>query len=55
MHYNHSKLNQQIFGKLASVEEFTKKFGIEKISPIPKFVYKKEEADEEMKIIVLEI
>lgn len=55
MHYNHPKINQQIFGKLASVEEFTKKFGIEKISPIPKFVYKKEEADEEMKVVVLEI
>lgn len=55
MHYNHPKINQQIFGKLVSVEEFTKKFGIEKISPIPKFVYKKEEANEEMKVVVLEI
>lgn len=54
MHYNHPRLNQQIFGKLASVEDFTKKFGIEKVAPLPKFVYKKEEQEEEMKVVVLE-
>ncbi|MGB9883425.1 MAG: MBL fold metallo-hydrolase [Microgenomates group bacterium] len=55
MHYNHLKLNQEVFGKLAPVEEFTKKFGIEKPEFLPKLVYKKEEQDEEMKIVVMEI
>lgn len=55
MHYNHSKLNQQVFGKLAYIDEFLKKFGIEKITPLPKFVYKKEEQEEEMKVVVMEI
>ena len=55
MHYNHSKLNQQVFASLTPVEEFTKKFGIEKPEILPKLVYKKEEEEGEMKIVVLEI
>ncbi len=55
MHYNHQKLNQEVFGKLAPVEEFTKKFGIEKPEYLSKLIYKKEEQDEEMKIVVMEI
>ena len=56
MHYNHPKLNQEVFGSLSSVEEFTKKFGIEKPEILPKIVYKKEEEEEEeMKVLVLEI
>ena len=55
MHYNHPKLNQKNFGQLASVNEFTKKFGIENLAPIPKLVYKKEEIEQEMKVVVLEI
>ncbi len=55
MHFNHSRLNQEIFGKLQPVEEFTKKFGIEKPEVLPKLIYKKEGVDEEMRIIVLEI
>lgn len=55
MHFNHSRLNQKNFGQLSKVEEFTKKFGIEKPVVLPKFVYKEQEGEEEMKIVVLEI
>lgn len=55
MHYNHPKLNQKNFGQLTTVNEFTKKFGIENLIPIPKLVYKKEEIEQEMKVVVLEI
>jgi len=55
MHYSHSRLNQKKFGQLTGVSEFTKKFGIENLIPIPKLIYKKEEIEQEMKIIVLEI
>src|SRR3989344_7138023 len=43
MHYNHSKLNQQAFGKLSGVDEFLKKMGAENTVPVPKLVIKKEE------------
>ncbi len=55
MHFNQPKLNQKNFGQLEKVEEFTKKFGLEKPTPLPKLVYKKEEGEEEMKVVVLEI
>lgn len=55
MHFNHSKLNQKNFGQLTPVEEFTKKFGIEKPVAVPKLIYKREEGEEEMKVVVLEI
>ncbi len=55
MHYNHSRLNQKKFGQLTVVSEFTKKFGIENLIPIPKLIYKKEEMEQEMKVVVLEI
>ena len=42
-------------GKLANVSEFTKKFGLDNIVPLPKLVYKKEEIEQEMKVVVLEI
>jgi len=54
MHYNNPKLNQEVFGSLSSVEEFTKKFGIENPEVLPKLTYKKEE-EGEMKVFVLEI
>lgn len=41
--------------KLAPVSEFTKKFGLDNPVPLPKLVYKKEEIEQEMKVIVLEI
>ena len=55
MHYNHPKLNQKNFGQLTGVNEFTKKFGIENLAPIPKLIFKKEEIEQEIKVIVLEI
>ncbi len=55
MHYNHSKLNQKNFSQLMGVNEFTKKFGVENLIPLPKLVYKKEEIEQEMKVVVLEI
>lgn len=42
-------------GKLAPVSEFTKKFGLDNPVPLPKLVYKKEEIEQEMKVVVLEI
>ena len=55
MHYNQPKLNQKNFSQLASVSDFTKKFGVENLAPIPKLVYKKDEIEQEMKVVVLEI
>jgi L-ascorbate metabolism protein UlaG (beta-lactamase superfamily) len=55
MHYNNPKLNQKNFGQLAGVNEFTKKFGLDNLLPLPKLVYKKEEIEQEMKVVVLEI
>lgn len=55
MHYNSEKLNQKNFDKLTPVSDFTKKFGLDHIDPIPKLIYKKEEIEQEMKVIVLEI
>ena len=50
-----SAARQKNFGQLAPAEEFTKKFGVEKPIALPKLVYKKEEVEEEMKVVVLEI
>ena len=55
MHYNHSKLNQQTFGKLATVDEFLKKIGVGQPTPAAKLTIKKEELQEEMKVVVMEI
>ncbi|MFA6081497.1 MAG: MBL fold metallo-hydrolase [Patescibacteria group bacterium] len=55
MHYNSDKLDQKNFGKLTAVNDFTKKFGLDNLAPIPKLVYKKEEIEQEMKVVVLEI
>ena len=55
MHYNHPKLDKKNFGQIQPVSEFTKKFGVENLVPLPKLVYKKEEIEQEMKVIVLEI
>ena len=41
--------------KLTAVSEFTKKFGLDNAVPLPKLFYKKEEIEQEMKVIVLEI
>src|SRR3989344_1368788 len=55
MHYNHPKLNQQTFGKLSPVADFLKKLGVENAVPVVKLVVKKEELQEEMKVIVMDI
>jgi len=55
MHYQVEKMNPELAGKLSPVSEFTKKFGIENLTPLPKLVYKKEEVEQEMKVVVLEI
>lgn len=55
MHYNHPKLNQQTFGKLSPVADFLKKLGVENIPPVAKLVVKKEELQEEMKVVVMDI
>ncbi|MFA5770044.1 MAG: MBL fold metallo-hydrolase [Patescibacteria group bacterium] len=55
MHYNSDKLNQKNFDKLTPVSDFTKKFGLDNPVPLPKLVYKKEEIEQEMKVVVLEI
>ncbi|MCS7093239.1 MAG: MBL fold metallo-hydrolase [Patescibacteria group bacterium] len=55
MHYYLAQLNQRNFDKLRPVAEFLKKFGLEKIDPLPKLVYKKKEQEKEMEVIVLEV
>jgi L-ascorbate metabolism protein UlaG (beta-lactamase superfamily) len=55
MHYNSGKSSKKEVNQLADVSEFTKKFGIENLVPIPKLIYKKEEIEQEMKLVVLEI
>ncbi len=55
MHYNSPKLDQKTFSKLTPVTEFLKKFGAEKATPAPKLTVKKEELEQEMKIIPMEI
>ncbi len=55
MHYNNSKLNQQVFDKLSPVDDFLKKIGAENLTPVAKLTVKKEELLEEMKVVVMEI
>ncbi len=55
MHYKTEKSSNVSESKLSGVSEFTKKFGLDNPVPVPKFVYKKEETEQEMKVIVLEI
>lgn len=55
MHYNHERLNQNNFGQVAPISEFLKKFGLESLPSVPKLVVRKEELEQEMKIVVMEI
>lgn len=55
MHYQVKGMNPKLAEKLSPLSEFTKKFGIESLAPIPKLIYKKEEIEQEMKVVVLEI
>lgn len=53
MHFNSPKLNQEIFGKLSSVEVFLKEMGEEAI-PEPKISITPDKLPEELKVVVLE-
>lgn len=55
MHYKTEKSSVHSESKLTAVSEFTKKFGLDNSVPLPKLIYKKEEIEQEMKIVVLEI
>lgn len=55
MHYNQPKLDQKVFSKLGTVQEFLKKMGKENLPPVSKLTVKAEELEEEMKIVVMEI
>lgn len=55
MHYNHSKLDQKVFSQVSPLSEFLKKFGLESLPPVQKLVVRKEELEQEMKIVVMEI
>jgi len=55
MHYHSPKLNPKNFAQLVPVTEFLKKMGIASLTPMPKLVVKKEELEEEMKVVLLEI
>jgi len=55
MHYKTEKSSNYSESKLTAVSEFTKKFGLDNIAPLPKLIYKKEEIEQEMKVVVLEI
>lgn len=55
MHFNHPKLDQKNFGQVSPLSEFLKKFGLESLPPVPKLVVRKEELEQEMKIVVMEV
>jgi L-ascorbate metabolism protein UlaG (beta-lactamase superfamily) len=55
MHYNFPKLNQQAFGKLTPVTDFLNKIGVGEVQPLLKFIIKKEELTEEMKVVIMEV
>lgn len=50
MHYQTPGLKE-----LAPVSEFLKKIGAENLAPVPKLTVKKDELEEEMKVVVMEI
>lgn len=51
MHYNDPALDQKTFGKLSTLADFLKKFGIEKPELVDQLTIKKEELGEEIKIV----
>lgn len=55
MHYNHDKLKQEGFSQLSRIDEFLKEMGASNTVPVPKFSIKKEELNQEMKVVVMEI
>ncbi len=55
MHFDHPKLDPKYCGGLAPISEFLKKFGVDSIPPLQKLIVRKEELEQEMKIVTLEI
>lgn len=55
MHYNDPLLDQKTFGKLSTLADFLKKFGIEKPELVDQLTIKKEELGEEIKIVPMKI
>lgn len=55
MHYNSPGLDQNVFGKLSPASAFLKLVGAEGLAPVPKLTVKKEDLQDEMKIVVMEI
>lgn len=55
MHYNHSRLNQEIFTNLNDIDEFLKKGGWSVDKPLSKLIIKAEDLEEEMRVVLLEI
>jgi L-ascorbate metabolism protein UlaG (beta-lactamase superfamily) len=55
MHYRTSKTIEGPVSKLATIDEFLHKMGVEKIEPVNKLTVKKEDLEEEMKVIVMTV
>lgn len=55
MHYNHPQLNQKVFNKIAPLDQFLDKVNGKDISPVDKLKIKKEELEEEMRLVVMKI
>jgi L-ascorbate metabolism protein UlaG (beta-lactamase superfamily) len=55
MHYNHDKLNQEHFGQLARVDEFLKEMASEGEQAQDKLSLKKDDIQEDTKVIVMNI
>ena len=54
MHYGSPQLKKESMPELAPVADFLKKIGGENVQPLPKLVIKKDNLEEEMKIVLLE-
>lgn len=55
MHYNQPKLDQSKFKELSPVAEFLKKFGAESLASVPKLIIRKDELEQEMKVVLLDL
>ncbi len=55
MHYGSPQLKPDLGSKLAPVADFLKKFGAEAVKPVPKLTVKKDEMEQEMKVVPMEI
>lgn len=55
MHYGHDKLVPDLAEKLSPLSEFLKKMDHPDLAPLPKLVVKKDDLQDEMKVVTLEI